>query len=55
LNIVTPTSPEYKKLFKDNPEISGLKEFYCDYVQTTLSEKLEEDSSKEVLTEEELK
>jgi GTP1/Obg family GTP-binding protein len=39
LNIITPISPEYQKLLKDNPEISDLKEFFSDYVQTILSEK----------------
>jgi hypothetical protein len=42
LNIITPISPEYKKLLRDNPKITDLKEFFADYINTILSEKSED-------------
>jgi hypothetical protein len=56
LNIITLISSEYKKFLGNNPEVSEseeLREFFSDYVQTILSEKLEKDPNKEVITEEE--
>jgi hypothetical protein len=38
LNIITPISPEYKKLLRVNPEITDLKEFFADYVQDILKD-----------------
>jgi GTP1/Obg family GTP-binding protein len=38
LNIITPISPEYKKLLRDNPKITDLKEFFADYVQDILKD-----------------
>jgi hypothetical protein len=38
LDIITPISPEYKKLLRDNPEITDLKEFFADYIQDILIE-----------------
>jgi hypothetical protein len=56
LDIVTPTSPEYKKFLENNPEVSKseeLREFFSDYVQTILSEKSEEDPNKKNVTKKE--
>jgi len=39
LNIITPISPEYKKLLRDNPELSDLKEFFTDYIARILEKK----------------
>jgi hypothetical protein len=54
LSIITRTLPEYEKFLKDNLEISDLKEFFSDYIQTILSEKLEKDPNKKIVTKEEL-
>ena len=39
MNIITPISPEYKKLLRDNPELSDLKEFFTDYIARILEKK----------------
>jgi len=41
MDIITPISPEYKKLLRDSPELSDLKEFFSDYVSTILEKKEE--------------
>jgi GTP1/Obg family GTP-binding protein len=41
LEIITSISPEYKKLLRDNPEITNLKEFFADYIQDILKDKEE--------------
>jgi len=54
LDIITPISPEYKKLLKDNPELSGLKEFFADYISTILSEKSEDNPNKKFVEKQDL-
>ena len=46
MDIITPISPEYKKLLRDNPELLGLKDFFSDYVNTILWEKWDKNPNK---------